>query len=123
MAVAVGNVDSFVSFPGAGAESAGTYVMVVGTSICDMVVHPSEVALTGITGVAKDGILPGLYGYEAGQPAAGDILGWFGDMLFLGTPGYQRNWNRPPEKSAPAKPAWSLWTGGTATAVSWPTPI
>ena len=81
VAVAVGNVDSFVSFPGAGAESASTYVMVVGTSICDMVVHPSEVALTGITGVAKDGILPGLYGYEAGQPAAGDILAWFGDRF------------------------------------------
>jgi L-ribulokinase len=84
VAVAVANVDSFVSFPGSGAESSGTYVMVVGTSICDMVVHTSEVALTGITGVAKDGIIPGLYGYEAGQAAAGDILGWFGDKLSPG---------------------------------------
>jgi L-ribulokinase len=81
VAVAVGNVDSFVSFPGAGAEGASTYVMVVGTSICDLVVHSREVALGGITGVARDGILPGLYGYEAGQPAVGDMLGWFGDNL------------------------------------------
>jgi L-ribulokinase len=81
VAVAVGNVDSFVSFPGAGAEGASTYVMVVGTSICDLVVHSREVALSGITGVARDGILPGLYGYEAGQPAVGDMLGWFGDNL------------------------------------------
>lgn len=81
VAVAVGNVDSFVSFPGAGAEGSGTYVMVIGTSICDMVVHHQEIALAGITGVAKDGILPGLYGYEAGQPAVGDMLGWFGDNL------------------------------------------
>ena len=81
VAVAVGNVDSFVSFPGAGAEGAGTYVMVVGTSICDLVVHQKEIMLTGITGVARDGIVPGLFGYEAGQPAVGDMLGWFADIL------------------------------------------
>jgi L-ribulokinase len=81
VSVAVGNVDSFVSFPGAGAEGTGIYLMVVGTSICDMVVHPEQIALSGITGVAKDGIFPGLYGYEAGQPAVGDMLGWFGDSL------------------------------------------
>jgi L-ribulokinase len=81
VAVAVGNVDSFVSFPGAGAEGAVTYVMVVGTSICDLVVHQREIALAGITGVANDGIVPGLYGYEAGQPAVGDMFGWFADIL------------------------------------------
>jgi L-ribulokinase len=81
VAVAVGNVDSFVSFPGAGAEGSQTYVMVIGTSICDMVVHPQEILLAGITGVAKDGILAGLYGYEAGQPAVGDMFGWFADNL------------------------------------------
>jgi L-ribulokinase len=75
--VAVGNVDSFVSVPGAGVEQPGTYVMVVGTSICDMVVDPQEIRLPGITGVVKDGILPGLYGYEAGQVAVGDMLAWF----------------------------------------------
>lgn len=81
VAVAVGNVDSFVSFPGAGAEGSSTYVMVIGTSICDLVVHPQEVMLEGITGVAKDGIIPGLYGYEAGQPAVGDMFGWFAENL------------------------------------------
>jgi L-ribulokinase len=81
VAVAVGNVDSFVSFPGAGAEGAGKWVMVVGTSICDMVVHADEVLLSGITGVARDGILPALYGYEAGQPAVGDMLAWFGATI------------------------------------------
>ena len=81
VAVAVGNVDSFVSFPGVGAEGSDTYVMVIGTSICDMVVHPQEILLAGITGVAKDGILAGLYGYEAGQPAVGDMFGWFADNL------------------------------------------
>ena len=79
--VAVGNVDSFVSVPGAGVESPGTFVMVVGTSICDLVVDPREVRLPGITGVVRDGILPGLYGYEAGQAAVGDMLAWFLETL------------------------------------------
>ncbi len=81
VAVAVGNVDSFVSVPGAGVEHPGAFVMVVGTSICDMVVDQREVRLPGITGVVKDGILPGLYGYEAGQAAAGDMLAWFVSSL------------------------------------------
>ena len=77
VAVAVGNVDSFVSVPGAGVQSFGTFVTVIGTSICDMVLGAEEVRLPGITGVARDGILPGLYGYEAGQTAVGDMLAWF----------------------------------------------
>ena len=81
VSVAVGNVDSFVSVPGCGVEQPGTYVTVVGTSICDMVVHPHEIRLPGITGVVRDGILPGLYGYEAGQVAVGDMLAWFVDTL------------------------------------------
>src|SRR5258708_29139094 len=81
VSVAVGNVDSFVSFPGCGVERAGTYVTVVGTSICDMLVHPDEVRLPGITGVVRDGILPGLYGYEAGQVAVGDMLAWHVETL------------------------------------------
>jgi L-ribulokinase len=75
--VAVGNVDSFVSVPGAGVSEPGTFVSVVGTSICDMAVHPQEIRLPGITGVVRDGILPGVYGYEAGQVAVGDMLAWF----------------------------------------------
>jgi L-ribulokinase len=75
--VAVGNVDSFVSVPGAGVCSPGVFVSVVGTSICDMVVHPEEIRLPGITGVVRDGILPGRWGYEAGQAAVGDMFAWF----------------------------------------------
>ncbi|HTW05873.1 MAG TPA: ribulokinase [Acidimicrobiales bacterium] len=85
--VAVGNVDSFVSFPGAGAEGADEFVMVVGTSICDLVVRDAEILLEGITGVAKDGIVPGLFGYEAGQPAVGDMLGWFATRMLGGEAG------------------------------------
>jgi L-ribulokinase len=81
VAVAVGNVDAWVSVPGAGVSEPGTFVIVIGTSICDMVVHADEIRLPGITGVVKDGILPGRYGYEAGQAAVGDMLAWFVDKL------------------------------------------
>ena len=81
VAVAVGNVDAWVSVPGVGVESPGRYVVVIGTSICDMIVHPDETRLPGITGVVKDGILPGMYGYEAGQAAVGDMLAWFVDRI------------------------------------------
>jgi L-ribulokinase len=81
VAVAVGNVDAWVSVPGVGVEDPGTFVIVIGTSICDMIVHPEETRLPGITGVVKDGILPGLYGYEAGQAAVGDMLAWFVERL------------------------------------------
>jgi L-ribulokinase len=90
VAVAVGNVDSFVSVPGAGVQAPDTFVTVVGTSICDMVVHPREIRLPGITGVVKDGILPGLYGYEAGQVAVGDMLAWFVDTFDPGPEAYAR---------------------------------
>jgi L-ribulokinase len=77
VAVAVGNVDAWVSVPGAGVTSPSTFVTVIGTSTCSMIVSPDEVRLPGITGVVRDGILPGLYGYEAGQAAVGDMLAWF----------------------------------------------
>ncbi|HEY2317272.1 MAG TPA: ribulokinase, partial [Solirubrobacteraceae bacterium] len=77
VAVAVGNVDAWVSVPGAGVTSPSTFVTVIGTSTCSMIVSPDEVRLPGITGVVRDGILPGLYGYEAGQTAVGDMLAWF----------------------------------------------
>jgi L-ribulokinase len=88
VAVAVGNVDAWVSVPGAGVEQPGTFVIVIGTSICDMIVHPREVRLPGITGVVKDGILPGVYGYEAGQVAVGDMLAWFDQRVAPDLGGY-----------------------------------
>jgi L-ribulokinase len=88
--VAVGNVDSFVSVPGAGVQQPGTFVTVVGTSTCDMIVSPQEIRLPGITGVVRDGILPGSYGYEAGQTAVGDMLAWFVGALGADAGAYTR---------------------------------
>jgi L-ribulokinase len=115
VAVAVGNVDSFVSVPGAGVVRPGTFVTVVGTSICDMVLHPEEILLPGITGVVRDGILPGLYGYESGQPAVGDMLGWYVGTLLGAEDGARSQTYAELEQAASA-----LEPGGTGLiALNW----
>lgn len=75
--VAVGNVDAMVSAPAVGLTGPGTLVMVMGTSICHLTVSSAEVRMPGITGVVRDGVLPGWFGYEAGQAAVGDMFAWF----------------------------------------------
>jgi L-ribulokinase len=52
-------------------------VMIMGTSICHMVCGTADKHVPGQCGVVEDGILPGLYGFEAGQSAVGDIFAWF----------------------------------------------
>ena len=76
-AVAVANVDAHVTVPSAQATDPGVMVMIMGTSICHMVVGDARVEAPGMCGVVEDGIVPGAFGYEAGQSGAGDIFAWF----------------------------------------------
>lgn len=76
-AVAVGNVDAHVAVPAATVVEANKMVMVMGTSICHMVMENKKMLVEGMCGVVEDGILSGFYGYEAGQSAVGDIFAWF----------------------------------------------
>ncbi|HZG16208.1 MAG TPA: ribulokinase [Candidatus Bathyarchaeia archaeon] len=75
--VAVAVIDAHAGVPGSGAVHAGQMVMVTGTSMCHMVLSDQRVPVEGICGVVEDGIVPGLFGYEAGQPAVGDIFAWY----------------------------------------------
>jgi L-ribulokinase len=75
--VAAGILDAHAAVPAMNAVEAGKMVMVMGTSLCHFLVAEEEKAVKGICGVVKDGIITGLYGYEAGQAAVGDILQWF----------------------------------------------
>jgi L-ribulokinase len=77
IAVAVANVDAHVSAPAAAAVAPGSLVMVMGTSTCHVLVGEEQHEVEGMCGVVADGIVPGLYGYEAGQPAVGDLFAWF----------------------------------------------
>lgn len=77
VAVAVGNADAPVAVPALGVSGPDSLVVVMGTSICHLTVAAEELSIPGITGVVKDGILPGWYGYDAGQSAVGDMFAWF----------------------------------------------
>ncbi|MCT1397941.1 ribulokinase [Paenibacillus sp. p3-SID867] len=77
IAVAVGNVDAHSAVPAVGVVTPGKLVMAMGTSICHMLLGTEEKQVEGMCGVVEDGIIPGLYGYEAGQSAVGDIFEWY----------------------------------------------
>jgi L-ribulokinase len=76
-AVAIANVDAHVSVPAVGVTRPGTMVAVMGTSTCHLVLGTRLATPEGMCGVVEDGIIPGLFGYEAGQSAVGDIFAWF----------------------------------------------
>src|SRR5690625_6856873 len=76
-AVAVGVIDAHASVPAMGVVEPGKMVLSMGTSICHMVLENEEKHIEGMCGVVEDGIIEGFYGYEAGQPAGGDILAWY----------------------------------------------
>ncbi len=78
-AVAVGNVDAHAAVPAMGVVEPGKMVMAMGTSICHMILGDKERHVEGMCGVVEDGIIPGFYGYEAGQSAVGDIFAWYVD--------------------------------------------
>ncbi|NLF00776.1 MAG: ribulokinase [Anaerolineales bacterium] len=76
-AVAVGNVDAHVSVPAATVVEPGRMVIIMGTSNCHMVLGTEERMVPGMCGVVEDGIIPGYFGYEAGQSCVGDHFAWF----------------------------------------------
>ncbi|MBZ0300564.1 MAG: ribulokinase [Anaerolineae bacterium] len=76
-AVAVANVDAHVTVPAVKVTKPGSMVIIMGTSNCHMLVGDSDQTVEGMCGVVRDGILPGYFGYEAGQSGVGDIFAWF----------------------------------------------
>src|SRR5919107_2682131 len=77
IAVAAGNVDAHVTVPAARAVEPGQMVAIMGTSTCHVMNGDSVVEVPGMCGVVDGGLVPGLWGYEAGQSGVGDIFGWF----------------------------------------------
>lgn len=76
-AVAIANVDAHVAVPAATVTEPGRMVMIMGTSTCDMVLGTEEHIVPGMCGYVEDGIIPGYFGYEAGQSCVGDHFAWF----------------------------------------------
>jgi L-ribulokinase len=76
-AVAIGNVDAHVAVPASTVTDVGKLVMIMGTSTCHMLLGKEQKIVEGMCGVVEDGILPGLFGYEAGQSCVGDSFAWY----------------------------------------------
>ncbi len=79
IAVAVANVDAHVTAPAVKATEPGVMVMIMGTSTCHIMSGAQLGEVDGMCGVVMGGVIPGLYGYEAGQSGVGDIFAWFVD--------------------------------------------
>jgi L-ribulokinase len=77
IAVAVANVDAHVTAPAVKATGPGQMVMIMGTSTCHIMSGDRQQEVDGMCGVVPEGVVPGLYGYEAGQSGVGDIFAWF----------------------------------------------
>jgi len=76
-AVAVANVDAHVALPAVGITEPGKMLLIIGTSTCHVLLGDEEKTVPGMCGVVEDGIIPGFFGYEAGQSCVGDHFEWF----------------------------------------------
>ena len=76
-AVAQAIIDAHVFVPAVGIADAGKMLAIMGTSTCHMLLGTEERQVKGMCGVVEDGILPGFFGYEAGQSCVGDHFQWF----------------------------------------------
>ena len=76
-AVAASLIDAHVAVPSAGIDGPGQALMILGTSCCMLLLSETEAFVPGISGCVKGGVYPGIYAYEAGQSAVGDMFEWF----------------------------------------------
>lgn len=77
--VTTANADAHCAAPAVKATTPGKMFIIMGTSACHMLISDVYTRVPGICGVVKDGMIPGLYGYEAGQGCCGDHFAWFCD--------------------------------------------
>ena len=85
--VAVPIIDAHAAVLGATVVSPGRMVAVLGTSACHMLLAEHHAPVEGVAGIVRDGIVEGLYGYEAGQAAVGDIFDWLVGLTLQTTAG------------------------------------
>ncbi len=82
--VGIGNVDSHSGAAGAGIRHK-TIILNMGTSACYMAVMPLEKMggriLEGVFNQVDGSILPGMYGFESGLSAFGDLYAWLKRLL------------------------------------------
>ena len=76
-AVSTPCLDAHSPMPALGMDRPGELMLIVGTSGVQVVNATERKEFGGYLGCCKDAIIPGLYSYETGQAAVGDIFDWF----------------------------------------------
>lgn len=79
--VSVTCIDAHTALPAAGVAEEGKMLLILGTSGAHLVLNEKEHKVNGILCMAKDGMVPGWYAYEAGQSCCGDHFKWFVDQF------------------------------------------
>ncbi|MCE5315502.1 MAG: ribulokinase [Armatimonadota bacterium] len=77
VAVAAATIDAHVAVPAASVTKEGIMTAIMGTSACYMILGREPRIVEGMSGYVEDGILPGFFGFEAGQSCVGDHFAWF----------------------------------------------
>jgi len=75
--VASGHTDAHAAALGAGVQQSGDYLVVLGTSSVTHFLHSEHKQIPGVNACVRDGLLPDLTCYTAGQACVGDMLEWF----------------------------------------------
>jgi len=75
--VAMPVIDAHAAMPALNITGDGDLMLIIGTSSCHILNASVKKDVEGICGYVKDSVIPGVYTYEAGQAAVGDIFDWF----------------------------------------------
>jgi len=117
-AIAVAVIDAHASLPALGVTDPGKLFLIMGTSGCHLILGDKETIIPGICGVVEDGMIPGYFGYEAGQACFGDHFAWFVNNFGF-------DFNEIAQKAAHLKPgesgilALDWWNGNRSVLVDY----
>ena len=75
--MATADMDAVASVAAAGVVDISQMVMVMGTSVCDILLGDHLRSVEGMCGTVRDAVVPGLWAYETGQASVGDVFNWF----------------------------------------------
>ncbi len=75
--VALSILDAEAAMPALNITEPGILMLIIGTSGVQLIHSKEKLDIPGICGFVYDGVIPGLYTYEAGQAGLGDGFDWF----------------------------------------------
>ena len=72
-------MDAHTTVYGCGVSKPRQFLMIIGTSTCEMLLSDTLSCIDGISGVVYDSIFKDMYTYECGQSGIGDMFAWFAE--------------------------------------------